>query len=368
MRNLKIFRLIIVLLPVLIGGAIFALRSSSKFTFSNDPKQFNSFSYSDLLQGGKTQIERFPTVDQVMIYEYTLRSGAPFPYCGVGIGPKAPEQYFKLAPYDEIEIEILASRGKRISIQIGVFVEGLTNPETNSPLRFLMYDLDLKTGQSHYTLPLDVFVTPTWWYNENHITVEQLGKTDFNLVKSINFQNCQLIGLDKSDMVTVKTLVFRKDPWKHWPYFLAGCALYYICLFVIFNKKPKVTISPVINTKISFQEKLQLQNHSDKDLEKLITYLGSHYQDTELSIPMVQKETGVSESKISTLLKSEFGTTFKQYVTEIRLNEAKRLLKETDLQISEIAYAVGFGNVSHFNRVFKAEVNQSPSAFRSGTA
>ena len=47
------------------------------------------------------------------------------------------------------------------------------------------------------------------------------------------------------------------------------------------------------------------------------------------------------------------GETLKKYLNHIRILEAKRLLKNSDRQISEIAYIVGYGNISHFNRTFK---------------
>jgi 2-isopropylmalate synthase len=46
------------------------------------------------------------------------------------------------------------------------------------------------------------------------------------------------------------------------------------------------------------------------------------------------------------------------------MNEATRLLKESDLQIAEIADAVGYNNIQHFNRVFKEIYDISPKSFR----
>ena len=56
--------------------------------------------------------------------------------------------------------------------------------------------------------------------------------------------------------------------------------------------------------------------------------------------------------------------TFKQYLNKIRLSEAKRLLKETDRQIADIAYHVGYKNVTHFHRIFKQNEKISPNEYR----
>ncbi|NLG39720.1 MAG: helix-turn-helix transcriptional regulator, partial [Fibrobacter sp.] len=58
------------------------------------------------------------------------------------------------------------------------------------------------------------------------------------------------------------------------------------------------------------------------------------------------------------------GMTFSSYVNEIRLKEACRLLIETDLQVIEISINIGFGNVSHFNKVFKQTYQKTPLEYR----
>lgn len=359
----KTLKYLLYLCPLALVTGLVWVKHTSYFDLAQHKAFYNTVSYSDLLLNGKTKIERFPIVDEIVSFEYTLDTGAKYPYCGVGLNPKAPNRFFDLAPYDLLDLEIHATKGKRIVLQLAVLQAGLSDSETEQPHRVLIYELDLLQNQTRYTIPLSEFKTPTWWHENFKIPVDKLSKPDFSKTRSINIQNCVLIGLHKTDLITVNRLVFRQDVWKHWPYYLLALVFYYSGL-VYLSRKPKD--SPVLaqQPKISFQEKLPLQNQVDKDLHKLISFLGNNYSNAELSIPMVQKETGVGESKISALLKSEFGTNFKQYLTEIRLNEAKRLLTDTDLQISEIAYAVGFGNVSHFNRVFKAETQQSPSSYR----
>jgi AraC-like DNA-binding protein len=57
--------------------------------------------------------------------------------------------------------------------------------------------------------------------------------------------------------------------------------------------------------------------------------------------------------------------TFTSYLNKLRLSEATRLLiAEKDVAVAEIAYSVGYTNVSYFNRLFKEEYDSTPSAFR----
>lgn len=67
-------------------------------------------------------------------------------------------------------------------------------------------------------------------------------------------------------------------------------------------------------------------------------------------------------SSLSTVFHLE--PNFKTYSNTIRLTEEKRLLQETDLPISDIAYITGYNHISHFNRVFKKELEVSPRECR----
>ena len=85
-------------------------------------------------------------------------------------------------------------------------------------------------------------------------------------------------------------------------------------------------------------------------------------------VPEIFRIGGILPAEqLSAILKEEVGSTFKGYLTDLRLSEATRALGETDLQVTEIAFRVGFGNVSHFNRVFKERFEITPVEFRKNT-
>ena len=60
-------------------------------------------------------------------------------------------------------------------------------------------------------------------------------------------------------------------------------------------------------------------------------------------------------------------TTIPQYINSLRMNDATRLLTQTDLPITQIASELGFGSIRNFNRVFLEHLGTSPKAYRSGT-
>lgn len=76
------------------------------------------------------------------------------------------------------------------------------------------------------------------------------------------------------------------------------------------------------------------------------------------------RQVGRNPSYISRLIREHTGKSFTQLLTDKRMAEAKRLLKETGLKITEISQQVGYCNVRYFNRVFKATMHMSANDYR----
>ncbi len=115
---------------------------------------------------------------------------------------------------------------------------------------------------------------------------------------------------------------------------------------------------------IAYQQ-LSLEPHRDKEKANVLQLIASAYADADLDLDSVVARTGVNRNKINDILKSELGYTFSAYINKLRLTEAARLLADSaGAQVAEIAYTVGYKNVSYFNKLFKQEYNCTPKTFR----
>jgi len=92
-------------------------------------------------------------------------------------------------------------------------------------------------------------------------------------------------------------------------------------------------------------------------------FIGEH-SDEELSLLRVAKAVNIHPNYLSQRFKQVTGMNFVEYVAHTRFEKACRLLNDSDLRISEIAFAVGFQSLSQFNRVFKKIGGKSPTQFR----
>lgn len=84
----------------------------------------------------------------------------------------------------------------------------------------------------------------------------------------------------------------------------------------------------------------------------------------KITLEQAASTANLSKEAFCRFFKLRTRKTFTQYVIQLRINEAQKLLQETDLGISEIAFQVGFENLSYFNRSFKSIVGVSPREFR----
>lgn len=101
-------------------------------------------------------------------------------------------------------------------------------------------------------------------------------------------------------------------------------------------------------------------------LNKAIDYIDSNYAEETISLDKVAKQVNISPNYFSAMFSQEIGQTFVEYLTGKRIGEAKRMLRQTDMRSSEIAFAVGFRDAHYFSFVFKKVSGITPSEYRRG--
>jgi AraC-like DNA-binding protein len=90
----------------------------------------------------------------------------------------------------------------------------------------------------------------------------------------------------------------------------------------------------------------------------------TEHQGEELSLGEVAKAVHTSKFYFCKMFKKSTGINFTDYLSRVRTERAKNLLLNPNLRVSEIAYEVGFQSLTHFNRVFKRILGQSPTEYR----
>ena len=105
------------------------------------------------------------------------------------------------------------------------------------------------------------------------------------------------------------------------------------------------------------------QPREERPIQAITRYLQEHL-DRDISLSLLAEEFHLNPQYISQLFKSEIGVNFLAYLTNIRMEQAKKLLLSTDLSIAEVSERSGYGDYRVFTKVFKKSEGVTPSQYR----
>lgn len=109
----------------------------------------------------------------------------------------------------------------------------------------------------------------------------------------------------------------------------------------------------------------QINNfQGNKLLKKALDYIDEHFDQEALSLSLVAEQTGMSPNYLSTIFSQNMQKTFIEYVTEKRIEKAKKLLRQTDKSSGEIAKEVGYRDSHYFSFVFRKLQGCNPREYR----
>ena len=110
--------------------------------------------------------------------------------------------------------------------------------------------------------------------------------------------------------------------------------------------------------------RLQPRSAGDTDgVRELLLYINEHFREP-LSRGDIARAVGYNESYISHIFADTLHTTLTAYITALRVDAAKALLKSTTRTVSDIAAGLGFGSIRSFNRIFLSATGLTPSQYR----
>lgn len=128
----------------------------------------------------------------------------------------------------------------------------------------------------------------------------------------------------------------------------------------ILNKLSKTEDYSLLNVNgYSFEIKSQ-ENERTKRIYK---YIRRNFEQS-ISLEEIASVAGMTVPAFCRFFKKNTGKTFTQFVNEYRIVHATKLLSESDMTVSDIAFECGFNNFSHFNKLFKAYTGKSPLKYR----
>jgi len=332
------------------------------------------YAYGDQTDGGSSTAS-LNKGDSSITLSLLVRSGIAYPYAGMGIDlisdtEKLSGHFIDFSSYDSLSITLRTKYMKNVQVKLITHDPNLTQFEDPVSARYLLQLIPSDRSYQNITIPISGFSIPEWWFERNGFKApDQLKYLERGIKIDISSGSGTMLGI--ADEIEIKNItLFGSNHFLN--KMILSLAIIITALFLgfLWINHSKRLAEQLIEVKLRKEQalenysKLPIESHQKQEAERVINYINSNYQNASLSLEDVCREVGLNRNKLSEILKKNVGMTFSSYVNQIRLKEACRLLIETDLQVVEISINIGFGNVSHFNKVFKQAYQKTPLEHR----
>lgn len=110
-------------------------------------------------------------------------------------------------------------------------------------------------------------------------------------------------------------------------------------------------------------EDVEVKGYDDALMERIMGSINKHIADPDFNVEQLCDEVGISRSQLHRKMKEMTGVATSDFIRNLRLNQAAKLISEGKVNISQVAFSVGFNSTTHFSTVFKKHFGVSPSEY-----
>ena len=110
-------------------------------------------------------------------------------------------------------------------------------------------------------------------------------------------------------------------------------------------------------------EHVELKGNNDQLMERIMKCLNENLSNPDFNVEQLIKEVGISRAHLHRKMKEITGISTGEFIRNLRLEQAARLIREGTVNVTQVAYAVGFSNQAHFSTVFKKHFGVPPSEY-----
>jgi AraC-like DNA-binding protein len=307
-------------------------------------------------------------------FDFTVVTQAQYPYAEVALAftdASGAPTLVDLSPYDSLSFNARCSPANTMVLSVLTHEEGLSVAEDLVTYRAPAAYFSCANSWSSHKLDLTRLETPQWWFDRNKLDLSQQNY-QLNKVLRISIGSTFQSPTNQNVNVLLNNITLSGRDWRYL-YFLAGFLILAwggLAWWLI----QQYTRSLVASLEQKMQrdrplvayQQLSIAPLKDREKSAILRYMSEEYANPELDLDTMVASTNISRAKINDILKAEIGYTFISYLNKLRLTEAARLLAEKpEANVAEIAYSVGYKNVSYFNKLFKEEYGCTPKVFKS---
>jgi signal transduction histidine kinase/ligand-binding sensor domain-containing protein/DNA-binding response OmpR family regulator len=110
-------------------------------------------------------------------------------------------------------------------------------------------------------------------------------------------------------------------------------------------------------------EDVEVKGNDDALMERIMKSINENLSDPDFNVEKLTEDVGISRAQLHRKMKEIAGISTGEFIRNLRLEQAARLIRENKINVTQVAYSVGFNNQTHFSTVFKKHFGLSPSEY-----
>lgn len=328
-------------------------------------KNLNYSFFTDKANDGTSEISNELISDSIIQFDFLMKEGFMNPYVGISINPTPDTKgvsLINLKPSNQIIIDLYTEGLENIGFFINCLSKSSEVSEEIPELRFF-HSINAKPGRNSYTISLDDFKIPDWYLDQNKLNKQADLSLNTAAITYINITSAYPTKVGDNGKVKIYEMSFSWNN-KNLSAVLISLWFLMVCILLLIQFiRIKLNTNTELITVAYQATDVSEANQNDKSY---LSFINTNFNNPELTLEMVSKNCAIGQRIIANEIQASFNCNFKSYINQIRINESKRLLETSSLNMGEIAYKVGFNSQSHFNRVFKSLSNSSPGSYKDG--
>jgi AraC-like DNA-binding protein len=107
----------------------------------------------------------------------------------------------------------------------------------------------------------------------------------------------------------------------------------------------------------------EVKGNDELLMERIMKAVNKNISNSDFNVDMLTQEVGISRAQLHRKMKEMTGISTSEFIRNIRLEQAARLLKEQKINFTQVAYTVGFSNLAHFSTIFRKYFGVAPSEY-----
>jgi len=308
-----------------------------------------------------------------LVYDFRLTKVAPYPFAGIRIralDAKGKPAMVNLSNFDTVTFVARCTPADPLQFSLSSFDDRISKPGDYLTYRSPGTFFSCNEHGVPVSVDLRRMTIPHWWYGLMKVDVTSQGYS-LDKVGKLSFGTTSQSPYNIDSHVEISNMVLHGHDYRYIAalviFVLAGFILFTIWFFRMHARTLAASLNAQMKKDLPLVAYRQLTAEPYRDQEKatVLKFIATNYTNPELDLESVVVGTGANRNKVNDMLKSELGMTFTGYLNKLRLTEAARLLTEKGAAtVAEVAYSVGYANVSYFNKLFKEEYGCTPKAFR----